>query len=55
VRRDADDVRIFLDGHDVNGIRIIAEFAKGVVVEVAGEGSCFNYGLDGHWARDCKA
>ncbi|KAI3857905.1 hypothetical protein MKW92_002348 [Papaver armeniacum] len=31
-RRDADDVIIFLDGHDVSGIRIIVEFAKGMLI-----------------------
>ncbi|KAI3884489.1 hypothetical protein MKX03_034829 [Papaver bracteatum] len=29
---DADDVRIFLDGHDVSGIRIIVAFAKGMLI-----------------------
>ncbi|KAK5835846.1 hypothetical protein PVK06_011559 [Gossypium arboreum] len=60
--RDADDARYSLNGRDLDGSRIVVEFAKGVLrgfggsrdypgrSPAPGAGRCFNCGIDGHWA-----
>ncbi|KAE8712124.1 Serine/arginine-rich splicing factor RS2Z32 [Hibiscus syriacus] len=65
--RDADDARYSMNGRDLDGCRIIVEFSKGVprgpggARDYPGRGPThgseryFNCGIDGHWARDCKA
>jgi len=50
--RDASDAKRGLNGRDVDGSRIVVEFAHGPE-DRAVKSKCFNCNLDGHWARDC--
>ncbi|KAG4202515.1 hypothetical protein ERO13_A05G343100v2 [Gossypium hirsutum] len=64
--RDADDARYSLNGRDLDGSRIVVEFAKGVLrgfggsrdypgrSPAPGAGRSFNCGIDGHIERNCQ-
>ncbi|KAF2311960.1 hypothetical protein GH714_027613 [Hevea brasiliensis] len=51
--RDADDARYHLDGKDLMEAASLWNLRRGG--PPPGSGRCFNCGIDGHWARDCKA
>ncbi|KAJ3066434.1 hypothetical protein HK102_007654, partial [Quaeritorhiza haematococci] len=51
-RRDAEDALKATDGKQLQGTRMVVEWAKGGTRKSSEDG-CFKCGNDGHWARDC--
>ncbi|KAI7867880.1 hypothetical protein BDF14DRAFT_1800125, partial [Spinellus fusiger] len=51
---DAEDALIDTEGMEIDGIRIIVEYAKSKARR-SDDRTCFRCGEEGHWARDCSS